>query len=58
MPLTSLLYTALDQVSHEPKYTKDNVMKYFMNDTLCYLDEVREGLSGGGELFEDTGDEM
>ena len=36
MPLTSLCYTAIDQVAGEKEWTRGNVIRYLRNDTLCY----------------------
>ncbi|GMH66909.1 hypothetical protein TrRE_jg9992 [Triparma retinervis] len=42
MPFTSLCYTAIDQVEGEKGWTRDSIMRYLRNDTLCYPE-------GGGE---------
>ena len=37
MPLTTMVCTAIDQISAQPQFYRDNILRYLKNDTTCYL---------------------
>ena len=42
MPLTTMVCTAIDQISAQPQFYRDNILRYLKNDTTCYLTDPQE----------------
>ena len=42
MPLTTMVCTAIDQISAHPQIYRDNILRYLKNDTTCYLTDPQE----------------
>lgn len=42
MPLTTMICTAIDQISAQPQFYRDNILRYLKNDTTCYLTDPQE----------------
>ena len=42
MPLTTMVCTAIDQISSQPQFSRDNILRYLKNDTVCYLSDPAE----------------
>jgi len=42
MPLTTMVCTAIDQISAQPQFYRDNILRYLKNDTSCYLTDPQE----------------
>lgn len=42
MPLTTMVCTVIDQISAQPQFYRENILRYLKNDTTCYLTDPQE----------------